>query len=113
MAPSLAIKMMTPISSNYDSDESSALSSPVYPSPSPSPEPMSQEPPRKKRRVGDRPTTRSTQYLDFSDPDQEQVDRLMHVLHKHQKIVVVAGAGISVSAGSESLRVYMCPFPSF
>jgi NAD-dependent histone deacetylase SIR2 len=30
-----------------------------------------------------------------------QLDRLLKVLHKKRKIVVIAGAGISVSAGSK------------
>ena len=60
-------------------------------------------PPAKRRRIS---KERTTEYLDLQadtiDPDQqEQLDRLLKVLHKHQKIVVVAGAGISVSAGSK------------
>jgi NAD-dependent histone deacetylase SIR2 len=39
------------------------------------------------------------------DADQRvQLDRLLQVLHKKQKIVVVAGAGISVSAGIPDFR---------
>lgn len=59
-------------------------------------------PPRKRRRVS---KERTTEFLDLRTgevaPDQqEELDRLLHVLHKRQKIVVIAGAGISVSAGS-------------
>lgn len=63
-------------------------------------------PPRKKRRVSERPP-RTTEYLDLrhggiSPEERPQLDRLLNVLHKRQKIVVIAGAGISVSAGSMS-----------
>jgi hypothetical protein len=67
------------------------------------------QPPRKRRRISERvPTPRTTEYLDLRngkiDPDEQpQLDRLLNVLHKRQKIVVVAGAGISVSAGSAFL----------
>lgn len=59
-------------------------------------------PPAKRRRIS---KERTTEYLDLHadgvDEDQQpQLDRLLHVLHKRQKIVVIAGAGISVSAGS-------------
>lgn len=61
-------------------------------------------PPAKRRRVS---KERTTEYLDLRDGEMEEeqkseLDRLMHVLHKRQKIVVIAGAGISVSAGSKS-----------
>ena len=61
-------------------------------------------PPAKRRRIS---KERSTEYLDLRsgelDPEQQaELDRMLHVLHTRQKIVVVAGAGISVSAGSES-----------
>lgn len=59
-------------------------------------------PPAKRRRIS---KERTTEYLDLrasslDDEQQEQLDRVLHVLHKQQKIVVIAGAGISVSAGS-------------
>lgn len=62
------------------------------------------QPPAKRRRIS---KERTTEYLDLRtdgiDPDQQpQLDRLLNVLHKRQKIVVIAGAGISVSAGSKS-----------
>lgn len=63
-------------------------------------------PPTKRRRIS---KDRSAEYLDLQadtiDSDQQaQLDRLLKVLHKRQKIVVIAGAGISVSAGSEFAR---------
>ncbi|KAF4556923.1 Sir2-like protein 4 [Elsinoe fawcettii] len=65
-------------------------------------------PPAKRRRISDR-KERTTEYLDLrQDPvredDQEQLDRLVKTLHKRRKIVVVAGAGISVSAGIPDFR---------
>lgn len=110
--------------SSYASDDSGLSSPPVspqtppgfYPSPPPSDEqqqqqqqqPSSQrqdEPARKKRRVG--PTPRFTQHLDLNDPSKlqlDQLDLLTKTLRKHRKIVVIAGAGISTSAGSKSTR---------
>ncbi|KAL5118286.1 hypothetical protein ACEQ8H_003796 [Pleosporales sp. CAS-2024a] len=65
-------------------------------------------PPRKKRKLAD-PKERTTEYLDLSGAhvDQEQqvqLQRLLNVLHKKRKIVVIAGAGISVSAGIPDFR---------
>ena len=63
-------------------------------------------PPVKKRKTVE-PKPRTTRHLDLrAHPsslatDQKiQFDTLLKVLRKRQKIVVVAGAGISVSAGS-------------
>ncbi|GAB7363908.1 hypothetical protein MBLNU230_g4471t1 [Neophaeotheca triangularis] len=63
-------------------------------------------PPAKRRRLT---TERTTEYLDLSQDkvlqdEQLQLDRLLKVLHKSQKIVVIAGAGISVSAGIPDFR---------
>lgn len=61
-------------------------------------------PPPKRRRVEPKP--RTTEYLDLrasfeqNKKDEETLDRLTAVLRKKRKIVVIAGAGISVSAGS-------------
>jgi hypothetical protein len=60
-------------------------------------------PPTKRRRIS---KERTTGYLDLRrrevDPEQQpELDRLLKVLTKSQKVVVIAGAGISVSAGSE------------
>ncbi|KAI9759074.1 MAG: hypothetical protein M4579_002590 [Chaenotheca gracillima] len=104
-----------------------------YPSPSSSQEcfsaPQSQEtsvvpepktsdegPPTKKRRIT-APKPRTTEYLDFSSsslgdpqsPEDErlqkpQLDKLLKVLRTKRKIVVIAGAGISVSAGVPDFR---------
>ncbi|KAF2223154.1 DHS-like NAD/FAD-binding domain-containing protein [Elsinoe ampelina] len=65
-------------------------------------------PPAKKRRISER-KERTTEYLDIRhDPveedEQEHLDRLIKTLHKRRKIVVVAGAGISVSAGIPDFR---------
>ncbi len=68
-------------------------------------------PPAKRRRIQPpkqptkQPTKqpRTTAYLDLDDVDsvdEDQLDRLLAVLRRKKKIVVVAGAGISVSAGS-------------
>ena len=62
-----------------------------------------------KRRKTAEPKPRVTQHLRLgSSPDslaigqKAQLDTLLKVLRKRQKIVVIAGAGISVSAGSTS-----------
>lgn len=60
-------------------------------------------PPPAKRRKLATPKQRSTEYVDMeslSDEDEAQLDRLLSALRKKKKIVVIAGAGISVSAGS-------------
>ncbi|WPG99809.1 Hypothetical protein R9X50_00262800 [Acrodontium crateriforme] len=66
-------------------------------------------PPAKRRRLTREPEERTTEYLDLRsgevDPDQQdELDRVMRVLHKHKKIVVIAGAGMSVSAGIPDFR---------
>jgi len=63
-----------------------------------------------KRRTLSQQKPRTTHHLDLQanelDGDQkEQLDRLVKVLYKKRKIVVVAGAGISVSAGSKRLSI--------
>ncbi|KAI1817792.1 DHS-like NAD/FAD-binding domain-containing protein [Poronia punctata] len=65
-------------------------------------------PPPKRRRIERKP--RTTQYLDLSaaseqsERDGELLEQLMHALRKKKKIVVIAGAGISVSAGIPDFR---------
>jgi NAD-dependent histone deacetylase SIR2 len=67
-------------------------------------------PPRKKRKLTPAdPKERTTERLDLtsSEVDEEQqpqLQRLLNVLHKKRKIVVIAGAGISVSAGIPDFR---------
>jgi len=74
-------------------------------------------PPAKRRRISKEPKERTTEYLDLRSGDvnpdqQEELDRVMHILHKRQKIVVIAGAGMSVSAGSKSYCVPSTPKPA-
>jgi NAD-dependent histone deacetylase SIR2 len=64
--------------------------------------------PRKRRKLTD-PKERTTERLDLTsaeiDEDQQpQLQRLLNVLHRKRKIVVIAGAGISVSAGIPDFR---------
>jgi NAD+-dependent protein deacetylase SIR2 len=61
-------------------------------------------PPPKKRRLA-APKPRTTEYLDLENRDdaaEAQLERLLTTLRRKKKIVVIAGAGISVSAGSKS-----------
>ncbi|KAF3483236.1 Sir2 family histone deacetylase Hst4 [Arthroderma uncinatum] len=66
-------------------------------------------PVRKRRKIEPKP--RITRYLDLTEPDrqvrpeqEEQLQSLLRTLRGHRKIVVVAGAGISVSAGIPDFR---------
>lgn len=66
-------------------------------------------PPRKRRKI--EPKIRTTQHLDLtsdtaqSDYDRvEALDTLLKALRNRRKIVVIAGAGISVSAGIPDFR---------
>ncbi|KAH6898489.1 DHS-like NAD/FAD-binding domain-containing protein [Thelonectria olida] len=70
-------------------------------------------PPAKRRRITPpkEPKERTTEYLDLTKPDSEfttedshQLERLIAALKKKKKIVVIAGAGISVSAGIPDFR---------
>ncbi|KAF1840923.1 NAD-dependent histone deacetylase-like protein SIR2 [Cucurbitaria berberidis CBS 394.84] len=83
---------------------------------SPAPEDMPSPPssndddqrPRKRRKMADS-KERTANYLDLSSPEVTedqlpQLQRLLNVLHKKRKIVVIAGAGISVSAGIPDFR---------
>jgi len=68
-------------------------------------------PPAKRRKLAP-PKPRTTEYVDLerrSDEDEVQLDRLLSALRKKKKIVVIAGAGISVSAGS---MLFFCLEPS-
>lgn len=93
------------------SRRSSAKTSPA-PEDMPSPPTSGDEDPRPAKRRKLSPTTdangRTTHYLDLTqditDEDRPQLQRLLNVLHKKRKIVVIAGAGISVSAGIPDFR---------
>ena len=67
-------------------------------------------PPAKKRKTM-APKERTTEHVDLMKPfdeftaeDKRQMDRLVEALRKKKKIVVIAGAGISVSAGIPDFR---------
>ncbi|KAF7545879.1 hypothetical protein G7Z17_g8842 [Cylindrodendrum hubeiense] len=67
-------------------------------------------PPAKRRKISP-PKERTTEYLDLTKPDSEfslednrRMERLVTALRKKKKIVVIAGAGISVSAGIPDFR---------
>ncbi|RAR06595.1 nad-dependent histone deacetylase sir2 [Stemphylium lycopersici] len=96
---------MSPSSSR----RSSAKTTPT-PEDMPSPPSSNDDNPRPaKRRKTAEPKERTAEYLDLSRPDipfddLPQLQRLLTVLHKKRKIVVIAGAGISVSAGIPDFR---------
>ncbi|KAK4553174.1 hypothetical protein LTR86_009704 [Recurvomyces mirabilis] len=65
--------------------------------------------PAKRRRISKDPKERTTEYLNLragklSYEQQDNLDLVMNVLHKRQKIVVIAGAGMSKSAGVPDFR---------
>ncbi|MCJ1420892.1 hypothetical protein MMC32_007251 [Xylographa parallela] len=65
------------------------------------------EAPAAKKRKTAEPKPRTTEHLDLSQAmkeQQSQMDILLKVLRKRRKIVVIAGAGISVSAGIPDFR---------
>ena len=68
-------------------------------------------PPAKRRKVERKP--RTTEHLDLkagytdNQQDEELIDRLKSSLSKKKKIVVIAGAGISVSAGSKYMPLHI------
>ena len=109
--------------SDLSSDLSSVPSSPIappdfYPTPTPSQGPDADvsanvdedmPPARKRRKVEPKP--RITQHLDLTSDatqsrydQQSSLDLLLKTLRKRRKIVVVVGAGISVSAGIPDFR---------
>ncbi|KAL1954475.1 hypothetical protein VTO42DRAFT_1151 [Malbranchea cinnamomea] len=98
------------------SSELSSIGSTPPPSPYPSPSsqsrvgcssvnsfPSNPETPKKKRKVEPKP--RKTRYLDLTLPASgPDLDLMLKTLRKKRKIVVIAGAGISVSAGIPDFR---------
>ncbi|KAL5341840.1 DHS-like NAD/FAD-binding domain-containing protein [Aspergillus crustosus] len=104
------------------SDLSSVPPSPIliapegfsYPSPDESSAGRSQDddlPPAKKKRRVAGPKERRTQRLDLSPrarlslgEQDDQIDLLVKTIRGHRKIVVIAGAGISTSAGIPDFR---------
>jgi NAD-dependent histone deacetylase SIR2 len=96
--------------SSCDSSMLSSVPSSMETSPTPESSQMSSnssdDRPTKRRRISAESKVRSTQLLDLRsdgvpEHQTEQFDKLMKLLQNKQKIVVVAGAGISVSAGSK------------
>lgn len=108
------------------SELSSPPASPIappgfFPSPPPSQEDQRQEgpPANKRRRVAapKEPKERVSRQLDLTpdapfspEEQQSQIDLLVKTLRKHRKIVVIAGAGISTSAGSTCHTSPLQPF---
>ncbi|KAF2266921.1 DHS-like NAD/FAD-binding domain-containing protein [Lojkania enalia] len=97
-------------SSTTSSQRSSAKTSPAPEIMAPTPSSGNDDgrPPRKKRKLAD-PKERTTERLDLrlgevAAEEKPQLERLLRVLHKKRKIVVIAGAGISVSAGIPDFR---------
>lgn len=108
------------------SDLSSVPSSPIAPEgfflPSPDESSAGRQdddlPPAKKKRRVALPKERRTQLLDLNPAaglsygDQEsQIDLLVNTIRGHRKIVVIAGAGISTSAGSTRPFSYTLTIP--
>lgn len=65
--------------------------------------------PAKKRKLNAETKFKACEHLDISSGevsghDEIQLERLLKVIHKKRKIVVIAGAGISVSAGIPDFR---------
>ncbi|KAF2094469.1 DHS-like NAD/FAD-binding domain-containing protein, partial [Rhizodiscina lignyota] len=99
-------------------DDSSLLLRKPYPSPPSSqsntgspmpPDAMASAEQRPAKRRKTEPKPRTTLSLDLRadysiDEQKPQLERLLRVLHKKRKIVVIAGAGISVSAGIPDFR---------
>jgi NAD-dependent histone deacetylase SIR2 len=112
-SPSPPPELSRSFAKTYISPSSSRRSSAkTSPAPEDMPSPPSSNddcpPPRKRRKLAD-PKERTTERLDLSgegiDEEQRpQLQRLLDVLHKKRKIVVIAGAGISVSAGIPDFR---------
>lgn len=103
-SPSPPADYPSPLSSNSSDSGSSKKRD------APESTPDSDAPPPKKQKVT-KPKELKTQHLDlralnessdeeFYRVESHKLERLMEVLRSKRKIVVIAGAGISVSAGS-------------
>ncbi|KIV88877.1 hypothetical protein PV10_08510 [Exophiala mesophila] len=118
MSPDEVSDPSSPLSSIPSSPLSSPPSSPILPpgwqtstiTPPPSQHAGDEMPPARKRRKIE-PRIRTTQHLDLtSDTAQSEYDRcealdtLLKAVRNRRKIVVIAGAGISVSAGIPDFR---------
>ncbi|KAJ5091847.1 hypothetical protein NUU61_006717 [Penicillium alfredii] len=86
------------------SDDSDLSSVPPSPRSSPAPGRL---PTRQKRRRNPLPKERTTQYLNLSlssAAQQSQINLLVETVRRQKDIVVIAGAGISTSAGIPDFR---------
>lgn len=75
----------------------------------------SDPPPEKRRKVAEK-KPRTTEHIDLETPNEAldaQMERLLYVLRRKKKIVVIAGAGISVSAGSECILTCIWRLPKY
>ncbi|KAK0262301.1 hypothetical protein LTR35_017750 [Friedmanniomyces endolithicus] len=103
--PHPKVKILVPYPSPPASQQTSA-------SGSPSPDGMDSGidgRPTKRRRISRDPKNRSTEYLDLrsgtvSADQQENLDRVLDTLLTRRKIVAIAGAGMSRSAGVPDFR---------
>ena len=67
--------------------------------------------PPKRRRIAAPARPRTTTYLDLEERGEEEdesLETLISALKQKKKIVVIAGAGISVSAGSMFSLLVIC-----
>ncbi|KAK0268299.1 hypothetical protein LTR35_015593 [Friedmanniomyces endolithicus] len=103
--PHVKVKILVPYPSPPASQQTSA-------SGSPSPDGMDSGidgRPAKRRRISRDPKNRTTEYLDLrsgtvSADHQENLDRVLDTLLTRRKIVAIAGAGMSRSAGVPDFR---------
>ncbi|KAF2108512.1 DHS-like NAD/FAD-binding domain-containing protein [Lophiotrema nucula] len=104
------LRYPSPSLSSSSSQRSSRKASPAPASMTSTPSSCGDDRPRKKRKLADsdnkeRPTKRlDLSNGEFNEEERPQLERLLKTLHKKRKIVVIAGAGISVSAGIPDFR---------